>query len=561
MIRSMNILVFLLLSPPLLLEGIGMKIPREYFLLYYLFIPFLFIPFTLHQSALRIPPLFFICTLLYICAVNIASFFFSLDKQVSIYSFFFYCSLILIFIFFYNHQKQTRRFLPYIILFFNVLFIAYSLCIPYFQSHNLKILMPFMEKQVVFPTYSPHNHLGDFLGLGLVVLLIKSISTNRFMLWTGFFILFIFFILSFSRSSYVAFGVVFILFLFFERKKIGRSYLLLGSIVLSVLLIILAISSSRLSKTTSSLDTLSTTVNTVVQIIPRDLISQRNVFAQQALFSAQKYPFGIGAGNFVLASLRYNWRNDISDSAHNIFLEQLAENGIPATIFIIMLATLLVVNALRFPSLPGYLFLYLLVNFQTDYTYQIYIFSIFATILTASFYYEKKEIHISVTGYVLPTLLLSFIATQILLSNYLTQQNRFQEALTINPLNKLAYIGALQQSKYNEPLIKQALSIAPYDIGITLAAINQYMKNGQKMNALELYERAFDANHLLNFGVVKELYFLKREVRGTAIAQAFLKRIIFIYKRGSISEEFRKEINAFCKKVGIKECKKAGWRM
>ena len=64
----------------------------------------------------------------------------------------------------------------------------------------------------------------------------------------------------------------------------------------------------------------------------------------------KEYPlFGIGAGNFLKASLKYNVGNNISDSAHNIFLEVATEQGIPAALLLLAIALLVLSSILNHP--------------------------------------------------------------------------------------------------------------------------------------------------------------------------------------------------------------------
>ena len=521
----------------------GFKTYHQYFLLYYLIVPtLLYLYIFIKSHPLHFPPRLTFFSILFF-SLGIISLFFSHDKQTSFEYFLFHISLFLIFIFFYNFKKTGEQFVYLLICLLGLFFIGYSL-FPFFPPH--------LEKQVVLASYASHNHLGDFLGLFLILLL----SYHKRFFFIAFFSIFWFFIFSFSRSAYLAFVLTAGLFFIQHRHTIRRSYFYIAAISMGIILIVFALVSSQNITPTSSLFNPQQYFSKTMILNPRDLFSGRDIFAKQALQSMKEYPlFGIGAGNFLKASLKYNVGNNISDSAHNIFLEVATEQGIPAALLLLAIALLVLSSILNHPpacrqaGLPlGYLFLYLLINFQTDYTYQIYLFLILTTIIAATAYKEKEEMTFPLWLYGSVNVILLGTLVLMTTSALLLKQNNPTQALSLYPLNRQAYIDAIKQNNDgNAPsLIKKGLSVAPYDTGIILAASEYYLKVGEKEKALLLYEKAYSANHLIAFSIMKQIYFLKKELHSLKEAEIFLKEIIRSFHQIYVTESFKKELNDFC---------------
>ena len=543
----MKTLLFLSFLIPLILEGIGIKIYHQFFLFYYLAVPtFLYFYLFTKSHPLHLPPrLTFLIVLLFIFGA--ISIFFSYDKQTSFEYFLFSVSLFLIFLFFYNAKKMGERFVYLSICLLGLFFIGYSL-FPLFPPH--------LEKQVVFASYTSHNHLGDYLGLLLIFLLTFHVKKHPLLLLASFFSIFFFFIFSFSRSAYLAFTLTAILFFIQHIRTIHRPYVYVGAISLGIILIFTTLVSSQNITSVSPLFILQQYSKKIALLSPRDLFSGRDMFTTQALQSIKENSyFGIGAGNFIKASLKYNVNNNISDSAHNIFLEVATEQGIPAGIVLLIMSVLILSSIFNRPSSTGYLFFYLLINFQTDYTYQIYLFLILATIIAATLYKEEEMmlplwLYGSINVFLLGSLVL------IVTSALFLKQNNPLMALSWYPLNRQAYIEAIKQNNDgNAPiLIKKGLSVAPYDTGIILAGSEYYLNNGEKEKALSLYEKAYDANHLISFSIMKQIYLLKKELRLPKEAEMFLKEIMQSFQQIFITESFKKELNDFCLKEQQKWC-------
>ncbi|MCX6732819.1 MAG: O-antigen ligase family protein [Candidatus Roizmanbacteria bacterium] len=526
------IFFFIFFLIPSLFEGLGLLTDRRFFLLYsFISAPFLYFYLVNCVKSIKIPLKAGIAYLLFLFFSTISTLFLSFDKQTSFELLLFYFFSFLIFLFFYNQKNLgylTSHYSPIIL---GIFFTCYSLITPFLKGKVFTFLIPTSEKQFVFASYMNHNHLGDFLGL--FVLIFCYYSFQKKWIYLPFFIFFFtIFLGSFSRSAYVAFFIVFILMLFYTRKKFSSLLLPFIFLFLSSIIVATYLLSIQLPVSSSFFRIQQYTKNSL-NIAPRDIFSGHDIFIKQALLSIQKYPlFGIGGGNFILASQNNIFSNIFSDSAHSIFFELATELGIPATMCFLFFIFLVSKSALSFPSLPGFLFLYLLLNFQTDYTYQIYSLFLFWIILSAYIHRESKEFIISSAIYGTFCMLVLFVLVCIMTSTLFVKMGDYPNALRWYPLNKNAYISAIQKSNSKTPsYISQAQHIAPYDLTLNESIANYYLKSGDKVIALRYYEKIYNANHLCSFYFVKKIYILKKEVYSERTATTFFERVVFDYTK------------------------------
>jgi len=558
MLRPIFFILFIFI--PFFLEGLGIWVDRRIFLLYYSSIPsFFYIYTSFIFKKIKIPLMAGLLYFLFLFFSAISTLFFSLDKHVSFELFFLHYSSFLLFLFFYNFKKSTVLLSCYLPIILGFLFTVYSFLLPFFKSKGFTSLIPLFEKQFVFASYTNHNHLGDFLGLLVLVTFYYLIHKK----WSALpFFLFFFGImmLSFSRSAYLAFFIVFILILFFYRKNISTLILPFVLFILSLMLFATFIISIQVP-INSPFYKIQTLLKTSLDVSPRETISARDIYFKQAFISINKYPFfGIGSGNFLIASKSNVISSNSSDSAHNIILELATEQGLFATIFFLLFIFLITKHALTNSSLSGFLFLYLLINFQTDYTYQVYSLFLFWIILSSLSYSEKNEIEASSSLYgllcIVPLVILVCIST----SSLLLKIGNIEGANNWYPLSKDVYVSAIKkQDNKSSIFIARAEQIAPYDLNIIIESANYYITKGNKQKALSYYERVYSMNKLCSFYFIKRIYTLKKEVQSKKIADSFLKGVVLDYEHIFATDVLRKEFSNFCREEKITPCLKIGW--
>jgi hypothetical protein len=298
-----------------------------------------------------------------------------------------------------------------------------------------------------------------------------------------------------------------------------------------------------------------------IKMTPRDVLSGHDIYLKQAQLSIQKYPFfGVGGGNFVMASKNNILSNNLSDSAHNIFLELTTEQGIFATTCFLIFILFIAINVISAPSLSGFLFLYLLINFQTDYTYQLYSLFLFWIILSSVNYTEKREISIPSALYGLFGLVPLIVLLCITTSTLLVKMHNYESAVNWYPFNKEAYINAIKMSVDQTPFyIQQMEQIAPYDLTYIMSTAEYYFQKGNKVQTLKYYKKVYERNNLCSFYFIKQIYKLKRELSTQYQADFFLNKVIYDYQKIFASNSLRKEFKDFCKAEGIEKCPKIGW--
>ena len=369
---ALHIFLFLFLLLPSLLEGLGLWTDRRIFLLYFsTFSTFFYIHTMSSPIPVKIPLKAGISYLLFLCFASISTFFYSFDKQISFELLLFYYSCFLLFIFFYSYKKEGNIFIQYTLILLGVLFTSYSFLLPFFRSKNLSYLLPVFEKQFIFASFGGHNHLGDIVGL-LVLILTYYLFQKKWVIFPFFVFFCVMVLISFSRSAYVSLFLVFIFMLFHFRKTIHSFLLPLFFLLLSIIMLTTYLVSIQLPSH-SPFFKLQTYGKKIFKISPRDILSDHDIFLKQSLNSIQKHPlYGVGGGNFIMVSQYNSAHNTISDSAHSLFLELATEQGILATVCFLFFILFIVIKISKLNSLPGFLFLYLLFNFQTDYTYQVY---------------------------------------------------------------------------------------------------------------------------------------------------------------------------------------------
>ncbi len=439
-------------------------------------------------------------------------------------------------------------------IFLGVLFIGYSQIIAVFKNNfPIKNLIPFWDLQLVYPIFSSHNHLGDFIGIVLIGVFYFYIKENKKIYLIAFLGMLPFFISAFSRSAYIAFTLV-LFYLLLTFKKVNKQITALTKFIGVIIFFVI----------------ITTTLIVTFKIKKNDPLSGRPGFIMQSLKSFQEKPlFGYGPGNFYNASLKNNLKgNNTTVYAHNIFLEILVDSGLLAVIFFGLFILLILRQAFKHHSLFTLGFLYFLINFQMDVTYKIYGLLVLF-IITAGLSYQEEKKWNGPTGFGLLSLIPSIAVLLITTGAVLLKAQNPELAISIYPLNKAAYQALI--NKYDsldrqraENLALQLSYIAPGDVPNLLYLANFYKNNGNKIKELEMLERAYRAQNILPFDNIKQIYILKKKTQSILVAQDFIRGTLIYFKQEVpqwlISKDYRKQIKAFCRKYEKDICKKTGWK-
>jgi len=538
-------------------EGLGLLkfnyFYYQYFLLFFPSLLYLYLIF-IKRKKLSIPVFPILFYLLYIAFTLTSSLFFSLDKQVSFEKTLVLIGLLFIFIFFYNFKdlgNKLIKFLP---------FLGLILSSIYLLLLRFKNLIPVTEKQFVWPIYGGHNHLGDFLGLVIIILFWQLLDKKRISKLLYLILFLLFFCFSFSRSAYIALALtVFLILLTLKKKIFSAKSLFL--ILLPLILTILITFKFKIKPLTDTQKYFSKNFS-----LNKELFSGRDEYFRQSWESFKEKPFfGVGPGNFVYASKKYDDKNIFSDSAHNLFLEILVENGIFATLFWLFFTALIIFQAIKHKALAGFLALYLLFNFQMDYTYQIFSFGLLFLITSALALNSVLEIKLPTEIFGISSLLLFLLLVVIITSNFFVEINEPYLALEIYPLNKTALKIAIKEQEevgvtiYQESYLSQMQKVAPYDAQFVQMASSYYLNENQKEKALSYLIEFYQINKYIDLPWVEQIYDLKKEVISEQAARDFLNQIITNYRKISYSYIFSERFKDLCIKKTGDLCWSVGW--
>lgn len=553
-IISLLLLVFLI-------EGIGKIIPRELIFYLYLILPAVFfIQLIIKKKSVIFPKYPSITFGLFLIFSFISAIFFSVDKQISFELNIFFTSAFLTFIYFYNNKDLAKKHIKLIIFIGSIIF-----TIVYLLKLNVS---PIDGYQLVASYYSHvHNHLGDFLGLGLVFFvyfLINRKESNWFYLLILFFPLFL---LSFSRTSYIALLIT-MLFMMIKSKSTHlfsiKTILVIILVILSMVFFFATVNEANNNTTVGKLNQL---LSLKFSLQNKDFTAGRLTYFKQGLKSFADHPlFGVGPGNFGYLSKKYQseksqwYEFGTTDTAHSLSLDILFENGGLTFIFYGTFILLLLTNIFRKNKLESYLLLYILINFQTDYTYKIYSMFILFMILTAIVYEEKRNRKNQFTLFMFFSFTVLIFMLSIMMSNLFLLLKQPKLATIFYPFNKEAYKQLIDNKAHQEDCEaakKDADKLYYLSFGYlpTLNFLSSYYENcGDKKKAVIMLDEASYNNKFISFDIVEKDYLLKKEIYGEKMASNYLKKVLRNYDSLRYDDIFQKRVADFCLKNGEQAC-------
>ena len=542
--------VFILI--PLVIEGLGIFSQITYLSYYYFILPIALLIFSLiKKKPIHFPTAASICFILFLIFSLISALNFSVDKQISFEWWLFYLANFLIFIFFYNFKLEAKKIIKSVIVIATAIFIAAFLLKVLFPNFFLIKNLPAREFNLFFSFYTyAHNHLGDFLGLSLIMILAGLVKNMKKTSLILFFILIIFFFYSFSRSAYLSFSLIITIFIFQFRN---RHMTIFFSTTLFLVIAFFLLISSPYGK--------------LFDLPQKNLFDSRENYWQQGMQAIKEKPvFGFGMGNFGYASQKYRDNySTFSETVHNFLLENFSENGFLTTLPLIIFLILILLSVWRRQSVFSLLFFYLFFIFQTDYIYRMYSVMVLFMILEAVVYEEKNNgEYTKVFG--IMALFLYLILQMIIMSNILIYNNKFKLAAQIYPLNKTVYPLLIQQQLLvgnSTGAINTANKyqiLAPRD-EVTLQTLGlTYEILGRKNEALNYYKQICQLNIYCHPFWINKTVSLIKELYSKGEIFTYLQDRIDVYKNaGYLTDQLENEIESEVKKTcldmtGDKEC-------
>ncbi|MFA5136785.1 MAG: O-antigen ligase family protein [Patescibacteria group bacterium] len=492
--------------------------------------------------------------------------FFSIDKTISVHMSFYFFAVFLIFIFAYNFHSEAKKIIHAFLLLLSLPFILVWVCL--FLLNDPANQQTYMStgRQLIFPFYPGHNHLGDLLGAS-ILLLVAAVKTHRKFPMLALFIFF--FLISFSRSAYLSLFICLCLLLLylFKRKLIDikRNG---GILILSLLILIFFFFSVvHEGKPIEPILQFQSIFNRTF-LGYKGFLSGRPAYFTQASQTIRHFPlWGVGPGNFIYASKLFAaFAEDVVDNAFNVFLHFFAEIGIFAGICFVLMMVLFTISAFRQKTIYALLFLYFLVNFQTDYTFTILSLFILLFMLAGVFYHEKKHFNGSSVYGIFAFMCFTWIF--ILISSTIQiRSGNFGLALLLYPLNKDAYEKQIEkkhaQGNYNDAriLVKRYYSISPLSIQTLLFLANYYNETSSTSEALRFYRQIYANNRYAEFNtVIKPIYLLEKGAGNEKGASEILSQFLQDHDQLKYDyDNFRKQVVDFCIEQKDILCKARGW--
>lgn len=219
-----------------------------------------------------------------------------------------------------------------------------------------------------FITQFVHNHLGDWLGLAIVIT-IFFINEKPRRLWP-YLLTIIFlplFFLSQSRSAFLALMVTVFLTILINKTSQKISKIIVGVlIIVSVLFLLITIKEVNFWP----IKNLRRPLLEKKLIVEKSLVNMRDQYFSAALKGFISSPIlGVGPGQYYLLSKKYsNGNYQVSGTSHNMFLDLLSERGLLGLLAFLFFLYL-ILRGKR--NIYFWLLIYLLINFQTDYTFTL----------------------------------------------------------------------------------------------------------------------------------------------------------------------------------------------
>lgn len=307
--------------------------------------------------------------------------------EASTCGFLIYLFMLPVLIISYNLSSQISKLLPELILILGIIFSVFSLILPSIIN-NSHYLISFSGYQFIYSAFGSHNHLGDFLVLAIITayyFLIKE-DKKKYILYIFFFLFFLIF--SYSRTAYLSLGITLsVMTTYFLKNKnihFNSGYLIIPITVILLLFLLFF----SVVKEVSSIPILSSINQNLTQnnnLTPKYLGGNRLFYFKESFLIFQKNPFfGVGPNNLRINYRQNLYKTNVTDTSHNLFLDILSQRGI--FVFLSFAVIIFTVCYLSFKkvTLNTFLFLSLLIMFQTDYLHLFYSVIFLFTILSGT---------------------------------------------------------------------------------------------------------------------------------------------------------------------------------
>jgi len=564
-------MAFYILILLLFCEGLGIFLFHTYLPYFLALIPSLLIIYRIiHHNDFRIsfsPSALLLGCSTFLYTISIAS---SANKEASIESILVFISLYLFYLYFSSYPINKHSISTHIYILCAIFiggFLVYSnqrfLAKPFY--------IPQTEYQLVSPLYYPHNHLGDFLGLGMVISFYYFLTTSRLKYLVLLFIFIPFVLISFSNSAYLSITLTCITLIFFALRlyhtALKKVLIIFTFVVLTM--VIFFIGSTKESANFPAFKNIQQYITKTFSFYPKTLGSTRFIYFLQAIEGIKQHPLtGIGPNNFARYSSQiYQSARVFTTDVHNIFLEIGVEAGLPALLFFLVFIVFRIRHGIINPSLSFFIFLYFLFNFQTDYTYKIYSILLFFIFSASQINRQNQNKNTSIGTFVFSgtALFLQVIIICIITSLIFQKSGSPSKAVLFNPFNRYAYYDLLKEAsaQHNNIHIDEYAgklrNISKVNIQSELIIADAYQTVVEPQKQLQALQSAYHLQPILSPNYIEQLYALILQFQSKKQADQLITSYISNRQQAMYyvaNKQTVEELRSLCKKTYEKACEK-----
>lgn len=437
------------------------------------------------------------------------------------------------------HIPEKKLFWAFLIFVF--------VCIGLFIVKSIfPLALPFIsasDKQFLMPSTGMHNHLGDVIGLGLISALFITSSSRIISVLRLIFFPFI--ILSFTKSAILSLLVVLTIAGIWVKERRGN--VLYTAFILFYIGVASIILFSQEFSHVSFVSPVQKYLQEGFNLYPKPLLSQRPVYMGEALSFLRTSPFeyagfGVGPGNYLYASSKMAKATHLQVSdPHNIFLTSFVEGGILSLLWITLFFLLVLYYGVTYKKHTVFLFLYLLLLFQTDYLHTIpafmFLFFFLSGQIVQNPHRDNRNSHLIDVG------LWGFLfisAVFLRTKSYVTQTQYInQQKILIQSVEKGNLIGI-------ERSADTLSSITPYKEALLIQLSSIYEAFGKKDKATFYLDRLLTFQPHVYVSEIEHICKLKKELKQDT-AQYMRTRMTDLQK-APLSDEEKMIVKTACTK-------------
>ncbi|MFA6081287.1 MAG: O-antigen ligase family protein [Patescibacteria group bacterium] len=456
--------------------------------------------------------------------------FFAIDREMALQGLLTYIVGYPFFIFVFNYQRELMKSFKWFLISISI----FSCFL--FLINKIFVLKLFSNWSFFYEGFF-HNELGNFLVLGIIICLYEILFNYKNKLKYALFLILPFFILSYSRTAYLSVIVISILFLFIKNSlfNFNKKIILLNIILVGVIIFF---------NTTKE-------VNKIFPDPVRNFLEKRLLLPKGKSLTGKRQQhyyytwltilerplFGVGPNNLYFSTIKKQFNDEeATTTAHNLFLDILAENGAFAVISFLFFLTFAFIKMKK--DLYYYLFLSLSLVFLFDFSYKyISVFLFWMILMGISTNNNKSNYWLDNKVFFLLITAIFFIGQLIMIGKIFTNIGLADLSLKIYPLNSKGYEALIKQNISKGEYGKGIMNLRQYDNYFENDYISNYKKGmlsidlNDKKSAVYYYEKALYNSPLLSLSLLDKIFALNIDILGKKTGKLKTEEFIIQFKK------------------------------